>query len=767
MRSIAGLVAVLAFLPVRVSAQADSRDLSPSELPPTHLSYDIDVQVTPGNRMLVGHETLTWVNDTGREVAAIPVHLYLNAFRNMGSTWMEEGFLREDAGDSSPKFIAKVIDDPWGFNDLKLVTQDPSGGRSPAPSTLECSFSFIQPDDGNPADRTLAEIALPSPVPPGETLKLFIDFEARLPIPIARTGARSDYLHAGQWFPKIGVFDHKRDRWAARQFHGSTEFYSDFADYEVSIVLPADFDVVGTGEHDPPTDGADETKHWRFHQRAVHDFAFVAGKGLHIESHSYDPAGPGGPIEITYVTPVGTESVVPRMQRAAEATFEMMGSRVGPYPFTTMKVVQPPFRALTTMGMEYPTLVTGIVGDPLLELPGLQDLRALEDVIVHEIIHNYFQGMVASDEQQQAFLDEGFTQYWTTQGMVELSTGDDWSRLFGYRMSPQPEGERSDMAGAAKNINEAMVRRPANLFHSHTLGRQVYTRSVLNFWTASRLFGQEEVDGLFAEYFRRFRFQHPDSDDFLGVAAEVSPPDMVAFLDEAFYTPQLPDYEVESATSQKWSSPWGRWDSDSGVVVVGPDSEDDDHPLLGLDPAAQEPDGKVLVRIVDPGYVADGQIVDGGVSRRWVVPERLPADDELQAEEDEEDAEDAVEEADEDAQDAEAGDDENDDDEAYYVTRVDVRGKRWNTLPVDIRFEFADGVVVTETWNGKAAWRRYEFLRPAKLKEVVIDPQNRIVLDPKVDNNGKRLEPDEDFASPYARWLAMALQWILMGLSWL
>ena len=127
-----------------------------ADLPPAGLSYAIDVRFEPETRALRGRETVRWRNDTGETIAALPLHLYLNAFAHTESSWIREGDFRDD--------IRRVLgraDDPWGWNEPRAIRQVVDGAPRAA------AWRPVQPDDANPLDRTLVEIALPAPVPPG------------------------------------------------------------------------------------------------------------------------------------------------------------------------------------------------------------------------------------------------------------------------------------------------------------------------------------------------------------------------------------------------------------------------------------------------------------------------------------------------------------------------------------------------------------------------------------------------------------------------
>ncbi len=729
--------------PDAVTSGRFSEHLAPDALPRTDLKYTISARLIADDRRIEATERIEWRHPLAMPLTAVRLHLYLNAFSSEASTWLKES--REASFGRmgiNPLDNALLFDDPWGRIDVPLIEQQTADGARP------CELRYIQPDDGNPQDRTLAEVVLPTAVPPGATLVLKLSFKARLPIPIARTGGMIDYFHAAQWFPKLGVYEpaskaHPNGHWAARQFHLYTEFYAQFADYDVTLELPAGYAVVATGEGQRLESPGPVVDAWRFVQRAVHDFAFVAGRGLHLETHSFQPKGSGPPVAITYVTAKSTEHQVPLMRAAAEKTFDELGQRVGPYPFTTMTVIQPPWKAIATSGMEYPTLVTGIPGDPMLDLEALKDSQLRVGVIIHEIIHNYFQGMVANDEQNHAFLDEGITSFWDGQIGDALNEEIGPATFLGYEIRSL-EFSRLSLGNQFDEIDEAVIRTPASLFYTGTSGKQIYTRSDMILHTAQNRFGRAAIDRLFQTYFRRYRFLHPKADDFFATVRETCSPEMRDFLLEAFTAPRMPDYRVAHASSKQWRPPRGWISTPSGKRLITPEESDDFDPTaavdellpLGLDPAARESDGRVMMEIRDPGIISGDET---RVGRVWQV--QLRPSEQKNA--------------------------EPSDEKTVYETLVRVRGPRWRHLPVDVAFEFSDGKVVTDRWDGHAAWRGYRFIRPARLRQVHIDPQDQLVIDPRPTNNGRILEPEAPFAARLAAWLTTAVQWLTIGGAWL
>ena len=165
----------------------------------------------------------------------------------------------------------------------------------------------------------------------------------------------------------------------------------------------------------------------------------------------------------------------------------------------------------------------------------------------------------------------------------------------------------------------------------------------------------------------------------------------------------------------------------------------DGDPLLGLDPmATEEEDGQVAVEVTQPGYVDGTLRIEGAVERRRLARAEAPATDGWEPQQG-----------------------------VVHASRVRVSGPGWRHLPVDVRFRFADGAEVRDRWDGRAAWRRYRFLRAAPLSEVRLDPDDELAVDPRPYNNGRVLQPDLSVADEPAAWLGMVVQWLGLGLAWL
>ena len=473
----------------------------------------------------------------------------------------------------------------------------------------------------------------------------------------------------------------------------------------------------------------------RYTQRAAHDFAFVVGEGLEEQVERYAPRGGGPEVRIRTVYPRGSGQLAPRWREALHHAMDVLGERVGPYPYSDLTVVMPPSWAARTSGMEYPTFLTGLIADPALDHALVRDVRLSEMVLIHEFGHQYFYGTLATHEQEEALLDEGFNSYWEHVVLSSLygseaSVGSvlgrplEWTAMRQWR------------SGLARDPREALGKRPSWLFYPGSWASQIYSRPALLLLTAERLFGAEALHGAFAAYYRRWAFKHPGLDDFLAVVEEAGPPGMAAMLREGFERSGQVDYRVERVTTELWRPPLGRVVTPDGPVVVTPENRDQ-RPEVGLDPTAREADGRVMMEIMDPGWVRHGEArrADGAVLREAVEPEVAPG--------------------------ARGGD-------GFVVSEARVRGPGWDHLPVSVVFAFADGAVVRDRWDGRSDWRAYRFVRPAPLVRVTVDPERRIAVDDRPDNNALSVRADPVRVADWGMWLGAAAQWIAAGvLLWL
>jgi len=209
------------------------------------VQYKMSATLDPATKTVKGHYVLTWWNHTSDTIPDLYFHLYLNAFKNMDSTFMRRDPF-ERRHDSLTDWLSIPGRQKWGWEQIDKI-QIVNG------PDLTSLITYAHPDDNNSADRTVVRIQLPQPIPPHGTIQLSVDFTDKLPRIFARSGYDGDYYLVAQWFPKIGVYEGPGERgritggWNCHQYHRYTEYYADYGTYDVDLTVPSRFVVGATG----------------------------------------------------------------------------------------------------------------------------------------------------------------------------------------------------------------------------------------------------------------------------------------------------------------------------------------------------------------------------------------------------------------------------------------------------------------------------------------------------------------------------------------
>ncbi len=525
------------------------------------VDYRMQARLDPGKKTVAGHETLTWRNDSPDAVRELQFHLYLNAFQNEKSTFMREsgGQLR---GDRAKK-------DDWGYSEVQRMRV--AGGAD-----LTAAIRFIHPDDDNADDQTVIAVALPQPVNPHQSVTLDIDFLAKLPKVFARTGYHNDFFMVGQWFPKIGVYEKAGDRyakqggWNCHQFHANSEFYADYGKYDVTLTVPANYVVGATGVEQSRSE--DATRHestYRFYQEDVHDFSWTASPRFVRIERQFDPASAvtateaeatarllGVTADALRLKPVRMILLMQpehrwqteRHIRALVSGLKWFGMWYGAYPYDTITMVDPPYGAGGASGMEYPTLITAGTS----WWPGAHEGNP-EEVVIHEFGHQYWYGMVGTNEFEESWLDEGFNTY-STGKIIDLVYGPQDVPLHllsvpvaGLLGLPQVTSETRDRMVYLQfgKLDPVMV--PAWKYYGNSsYGINSYMRPGTLLRTLENHLGAPVMARIMRAWFQKYRFQHPTSLDFERLVNEVSGRDMSWFFDQFVFGTNWLNYKIGS-----------------------------------------------------------------------------------------------------------------------------------------------------------------------------------------------------------------------------
>lgn len=487
------------------------------------VEYHMAVALHPDKKTLQGAQTVTWKNPGTRPVGELYFHLYPNAFASKKTTFMREsgGKLRSDE------------QRPDSFGSMKIVSLKSNTGED-----LSLQASYVRPDDGNNNDLTLLKVHLPQPVAPGEKITLSMEFSVELPYVFARMGYADDFFMAGQWFPKLAAYEPAGTRqrpeegWNLHQYHGNSEFYADFGIYDVIIKVPSGYTVAATGFPTKSPSEENGVKTYRFYADDVHDFAWAASPNfVYIEDKFSSPGVPGVKIKL-YLDPKH-EELKNRYLAAAKKSLARYSEWYGTYPYPTLSIVVPPENANGAGGMEYPTLITA--------WGTLRPNWELERVVVHEIGHQFWYGMVASNEFEEAWLDEGFTSYAEDKVMEKE-----------YGIKPNLPVEASSVTSP-----EALKQNAWDYGSHQIYADNVYTRAKLVLNAIEREVGSETMARIMRSYFQRWKFKHPSSADFQAVVEDVTKRSWKEFFDQYVYDGRMIDYSVDSIRTRKTNAEGG------------------------------------------------------------------------------------------------------------------------------------------------------------------------------------------------------------------
>lgn len=502
-------------------------------------SYRLEARLDEKDHRVIGRGTIRWKNASQKPAEELYFHLYLEAFRSERSLFLRSPHRRSRTGSG--------LGQAGGLEVERL--------HSPRYGDIDLWANAEPHSPGDPEDTTDIRVPLPAPVLPGETLDLEVAFTAQLPRVVERTGFAESFHLVAQWYPKLARRE-PDGRWAHFAFHPFSEFYADFGDYDVTLDVPREYIVGATGRLvESRVESARRVE--RYVAEGVHDFAWAAWDGFETEQRRI------GEVDVRLLAPPGTRAARDVTWQTLEHALPFFGERFGRYPYPTLTVVHPPAFARGTGGMEYPTFITtgGSTHWPRL------GIRSIEQVTVHELAHQWFQGMLASNESAYPFLDEGLTSYAEWAALEAQFGPGSMVDLLGLRLSDVAVGRAVTLRWG----RDEPIAQPASAFTSmRSLAAHVYSGTATIFETLRRVYGDEALERALRDYALRFRLAHPTPDDLLESIRQHLGDSAAEALRTLLYERGTVDFavtELQSArrTPQAGTTP-GEWHN--RVVVV-------------------------------------------------------------------------------------------------------------------------------------------------------------------------------------------------------
>jgi hypothetical protein len=452
--------------------------------------YEIKAKFDPEAKSLSCSQRVIYRNNSGRELTHLYFHLYANAFK------YEERpvFPPDEMERAYPKGFSS------GFIDILGITVN------------DVNAYYIL--GGYSED--IMMIILNEPLKTDDRVSIEFDYTVWLPNCLGRFGYGDNTIKAANWYPIASVYDDQG--WHLNRYHSIGDpFYSDIANYRVTLDMPDDYVIASTGDILKKKKYGGGIR-WEIEAEAVRDFVFLAGTDFKVSSVEVD----GTRVNSYYFTDTyGLKA----LDYAANA-IKIFNRIFGKYPYRQFSVVESDFYI---GGMEYPNLV--MIDH---NLYNSQSLEFLEIVTVHETAHQWWYGLVGNNQVDDAWLDEALTEYSTV-------------LYYGHRYGLEKEqmmyeghiagGKYGFFEGYMKSLGiDETIHRPTYEFPDWiTYDILVYGKGAMMFHTLRLELGDEVFYKVLQEYFKRYRFKNTDKEGLIGVLNEYTGRDWTAFLEEWLY----------------------------------------------------------------------------------------------------------------------------------------------------------------------------------------------------------------------------------------
>ncbi len=464
------------------------------------VNFTIDVSLNDKEHTLDGFEKIEYINNSPDTLTFIWFHLWPNAYKNDKTAYTDQAL-----ENGSTKFYFSNKDDKGYINRLDFKVNSTTAQTEDHPQHID-----------------IIKLILPAPLPPGKRIQVTTPFHVKLPFNFSRGGHDGESYQVTQWFPKPAVYDRKG--WHPMTYLDQGEFYSEFGSYEVTITVPKNYVVAATGELQNAEEkewlktrasynwepiklkekqktgetktitqlfpeSSKELKTLQYKQNNIHDFAWFADKRFKV---NYDTCllASGRVIDVyTYFTPEHVQEWGKSLDYSKSGVLHYSGL-VGEYPYNVVQVVQGP--ESFGGGMEYPTITI---------ISPIKSARTLDKVITHEIGHNWFYGILGSNERDHPWLDEGINSYYD-------------AKYDSLKYKKLPRFERTIFETKALTRTDQPIDLPAEKYSEMNYGLSVYYKTAEWLRYLESQIGTEAFNKAMQEYYRRWQFKHPQPKDF-------------------------------------------------------------------------------------------------------------------------------------------------------------------------------------------------------------------------------------------------------------
>jgi hypothetical protein len=527
------------------------------------VNFNIDVKLDDIKHELSAFETIEYINNSPNELNFIYMHLWPNAYQKKRTA------LFRQLEKNKNKIYYKLKADEFGLIDSLDFKAN----------NEKLKWEFCQKDSID-----IAKIYFSSPLKSGGKIIITTPFHVKIPSSkVSRLGHSGQQYQVTQWFPKPAVYD--KDGWQQMSYLNQGEFYSEFGTFDVKITLPKNYVVGATGDlvngesemvwmNERAELSKDEVfrksvaganysdtskfklqsdkkfKTLHFHQEQVHDFAWFTAKNYLIVKDMVElPYSKG----IVNTWALFSPKYYKTWQHCAKYIARAVGAYSkwnGDYIYNHATAVEGALSA--GAGMEYPNVTV---------LPGEGDSVMLDLVTAHEVGHNWFYGMLGTNERKYAWMDEGINTsneirymndyYENTNLLLSYGVPSELSVKFGLKGATDKKVQQMQYILQTR-INKAQACNiNAGNYSNANYGAIVYGKTGLSFYYLRQYLGDELYDKCMQAYFKEWKIKHPQPDDLKSITEKVSGKKLDWLFNDLLGTKEVLDYKIQSATKKE------------------------------------------------------------------------------------------------------------------------------------------------------------------------------------------------------------------------
>ncbi len=474
------------------------------------MAIDFDVK----NYQYDGEQELVYTNHSPDTLTQVFYHLYFNAFQP-GSEMDVRSRTIKDPDSRVGNRISKLNQDEIGFMKVNSLYQDGE----------EVAYKV---------EGTVLEVQLSNPILPGESTTFDMNFKGQVPVQIRRSGrnnAEGVALSMTQWYPKLAEYDFEgwhADPYIAREFHGV------WGNFDVKIAIDKAYVLGGTGYLQNPNevgygyeDEGVKVKRrgkkltWHFVAPNVHDFTWAADPDY---IHDIREAKDGTTLHFLYKDNDKIKENWKNLQSKTEALLSFFNQKIGPYPYDQYSVIQG-----GDGGMEY-AMCTLITGE--------RSFGSLVGVTAHEMAHAWFQHILATDEAQHEWMDEGFTTYISTLAEELVMNSDS--------ENPFDRTYKGYVSLANSGVEQPQSTHADRYTYNQAYGISAYSKGAVFLAQLGYIIGEDNLAKTLRRYYNDWKFKHPTPNDFIRVAEKVSGAELSWYLNDWTRTTNKVDYAITS-----------------------------------------------------------------------------------------------------------------------------------------------------------------------------------------------------------------------------